>query len=683
MTAIAPYGRWASPLAAPDVARAKVTLSELCSDGRALFWLESRPAEAGRVVLVRCADGGPPVDHSPHGVSIRSRVHEYGGGAVCLVPGHADGAFAYVDQTDQRVWLCDGQAGENGPGEAVPRPLTPGPPRGTEHRHGGLAATPDGDWVLAVRETHRKGVAQPARYVVALPTRDGAREATLLEDHDFYGAPRVDGTGARLAVVVWDHPDMPWDASALVVVPLVRTDRRAGGDDEGATLTASGPPVTVAGGPAESVGQPAWQHDGSLRFVSDRGGWWQPYVHPGPLDAAVPSTGPVAVSAEAAEFHGPDWVLGQTTMAQRPDGSLVARRTAAGRDSLVRFARPEAVAAGPGPGAGPGLGPGSGNAAPLPQPCVSISTVCAHGDAVALIGSTPDAPANVWLLAPDQPARPLRPPAAGATALDPGDAAVAEPFSLEGRSGRSIFGALYRPTLSGTRGPVGQRPPLVVWCHGGPTSSCQAGLDLTLQFFTSRGFAVACVDYAGSSGHGRDYRNALWGRWGVADAEDCLDAALHLAARGDVDAGRLAIRGGSAGGMTALNALASGEGFGACASWYGVTDLLCLVDTTHDFEAHYTDRLIGPLPEARALYVERSPVTRAGAMAGSVLLLQGTDDAVVPRQQAERMRAALESAGRPCDLRFFEGEGHGFRRADTLTACLEFELGFYLEELHL
>jgi dipeptidyl aminopeptidase/acylaminoacyl peptidase len=674
MAATARYGRWASPLAASDVARAKVSLGELCSDGRALFWLESRPAEAGRVVLVRRADGGPPADHSPDGVSIRSRVHEYGGGALCLVPGHADGAFAYVDQTDQRVWFCDGPAAGDGPGAAVPRPLTPGPARGTEHRHGGLGATADGDWVLAVRETHRQGAAQPARCVVALPTRDGARDAVLLEGHDFYGAPQVDRTGARLAVVVWDHPDMPWDASALVVVRLVRTDHGVGGDDDGATLRAGGTPLTVAGGPAESVGQPAWQDDGSLRFVSDRGGWWQPYVHPDPLDTEAPSTGPVALSAEAAEFHGPDWVLGQTTMAQRPDRSLVARRTAAGRDSLVLFARSES---------GPGR---AGNIAPptvLPQPCVSISTVCVHGDAVALIGSTPDAPANVWLLAPGQPARPLRPTAPGATALDPRDAAVAEPFSLDGRSGRTVFGTLYRPTLSGTRGPVGQAPPLVVWCHGGPTSSCQAGLDLTLQFFTTRGFAVACVDYAGSSGHGREYRNTLWGRWGVADAEDCLDAALHLAACGDVDARRLAIRGGSAGGMTALNALASGEGFGACASWYGVTDLLCLVDTTHDFEAHYTDRLIGPLPEARALYVERSPVTRAAAMAGSVLLLQGTDDAVVPRQQAERMRAALESAGRPCDLRFFEGEGHGFRRADTLTACLELELGFYLEELRL
>ena len=246
-----------------------------------------------------------------------------------------------------------------------------------------------------------------------------------------------------------------------------------------------------------------------------------------------------------------------------------------------------------------------------------------------------------------------------------------------------MHGTLFRPTLRGTEGPPGTAPPLVTWCHGGPTSSCQAGFDPTLQFFTTRGFAVACVDYAGSSGYGRDYRCALWGRWGVADSEDCLDAALHLAARGEVDRRRIAIRGGSAGGMTALNALAAGEGFAACVSWYGVTDLLGLVATTHDFEAHYTDRLIGPLPASRRLYEERSPVHRARSMQGSVLLLQGTEDPVVPPAQAEGMRAALDAAGTPCELEFFDGEGHGFRRADTLTACLEAELAFYLRELHL
>jgi dipeptidyl aminopeptidase/acylaminoacyl peptidase len=253
-----------------------------------------------------------------------------------------------------------------------------------------------------------------------------------------------------------------------------------------------------------------------------------------------------------------------------------------------------------------------------------------------------------------------------------------------------VHGTLYRPRrrprhrdTAASEPTDTSPPPLITWCHSGPTSACQPGLDLTLQFFTTRGFAVACVDYAGSTGYGRDYRVALWGQWGVADAEDCLDAARHLADHGDVDPDRMAVRGGSAGGMTALNALAAGEGFTACTALYAVTDLLSLAATTHDFEAHYNDRLIGPLPEARDLFVERSPVSRADAMKGAVLLLQGTDDAVVPPAQAERMRDALVAAGTPCDLRFFEGEGHGFRRADTLTTCLEAELAFYLEVLHL
>ncbi len=454
---------------------------------------------------------------------------------------------------------------------------------------------------------------------------------------------------------------MPWDAAAVLVVQLGRGACSAHGDG---TLVAAGPAHQVAGGAAEAVGQPAWNRDGSLRFVSDRSGWWQPYLHPGTPDVAAE---PSPLSDAAAEFHGPDWVLGQCTMAEAADGTLIARMTASGRDSLVRLDQRG--------------GDRTAQPVPLEQPCVSITAVCAHGEGLALIGSTPDTPPNVWVLSPGVRARPLRPPA-GVT-LGGSDVAVGEPFTLTGRRGRPVHGTLFRPARRGIHGPAGDAPPLVTWCHGGPTSSCQAGFDPTLQFFTTRGFAVACVDYAGSSGYGRAYRCALWGQWGVADSEDCLDAALHLAGRGDVDPARMAVRGGSAGGMTALNALAAGEGFAACVSWYGVTDLMGLVATTHDFEAHYTDRLIGPLPGSRRLYDERSPVHRAASMKGSVLLLQGIDDPVVPPAQAEGMRTALDAAGTRCDLHFFEGEAHGFRRADTLTACLEAELAFYRQELHL
>jgi dipeptidyl aminopeptidase/acylaminoacyl peptidase len=646
-------------LTAAEVARGKVSLSELQSDGEALYWLEARPAEAGRVVLVRAGPDGLLQDHSPPGVSIRSRVHEYGGGAVTLVPGWGPGAFAYVDLAHQRVWLSEGAGAGAGAG-TEPRPLTPSPPARTRWRHGGLSATPDGDWVLAVRESEGDGAAAPDRCIVALSTRHAhPTESTLADGHDFFGAPRVALDGGRLAVVVWDHPDMPWDASSVVVLEL--------GRDGAGLLVARGAPRRVAGGPDESVGQPAWQRDGSLRFVSDRHGWWQPYRWPG-SPSMPPRTEPLT-DAEA-EFHGPDWVLGQATMAEQADGSLVARMTADGRDALVVLA--------------PGTPP-SHPTRLLVQPCVSISGLCAHHAGFALIGSAADALVNVWVALPDEPARPLR-PASGALSLGPGDVARGEPFVLAGRSGRPVHGTLYRPPRPGASdrpGADGRPPPLVAWCHSGPTSNCQAGLDPTLQFFTSRGFAVACVDYAGSSGYGRAYRCALWGQWGVADAEDVLDAALHLAARGDVDVARLAVRGGSAGGMTALNALAAGEGFAACTASFGVTDLLGLAATTHDFEAHYTDRLIGPLPAARRLYEERSPINRVADMTGSVLLLQGTEDPVVLPAQAERMRDALVAAGVPCDLRFFEGEGHGFRRAETLMACLEAECAFYLSELRL
>ena len=336
----APFGFWPSPLGAEQAAAGRVSLSELTSDGVRLYWLESRPSESGRVVLVRSA-GDAVEELSPGGVSIRSRVHEYGGGASCLVPEHGPGAFAYVRLDDQRVWLTDG-------GSAAPRALSSEPPPGEIWAHGGLCATPDGDWIVAVREAHRPGNSRPRHCLVAVGTRvDNVGESIVAEGHGFYGAPRVNDAGDRLATVVWDHPDMPWDSSAVVVIPLeVVLDHVTATS----RLTAAGAPWVVAGGPDESVGQPAWRLDGGLRFVSDRQRWWQPYLHPGTAGAhpAEPMTD------EEAEFHGPDWVLGQTTMVEMRDGSLVARRTSGGRDSLVHITAPQA------------------SPKVLSQPCVSI-----------------------------------------------------------------------------------------------------------------------------------------------------------------------------------------------------------------------------------------------------------------------------------------------------------------------
>jgi len=624
-----------------------------------VYWLESRPLEGGRVVFVRGDTDGDRQgveDLSPEGVSIRSRVHEYGGGACCLVPGHGPGAFAYVDLADQRVWW---QSGAGGP----PRPLSGEPVDGERWAHGGLGASADGAWVVAVREVHGADGGSPRRLVVALATgTDDVGESILASGHDFYGAPRLDPQSRRLATVVWDHPDMPWDRSSVEVVPL------------GTDLVATGRPWLAEGGDDVSVGQPAWRHDGTLRFVSDRHGWWQPHCHSG-LPEGPPAA---ALTRAAAEFHGADWALGQSTMVELADGRLIARMTSEGRDSLVLIADPERPPQ------------------PVAQPCVAISALCGHGEGIAYIGAPPDGPANVWALGPlSRPAAPpaaalrpagLRPaglrPAARAD-LGPEDVSVGEAFSFVGRSGRVVHGLAYRPALRATAGPPGSLPPLVVGCHAGPTGSVSAGYDAMVQFFTSRGFAFASVDYAGSTGYGREYRCSLWGLWGVADAEDCLDAARALAAEGRVDATRMAVRGASAGGLTALNALASGEGFVAAVAWYGVTDLLGLAATTHDFEAHYSDRLVGPLPAARRTYEARSPLHRAAEIKGSVLLLQGAEDPVVPPAQAQSLRDALIAEGRHCEVRLFAGEGHGFRRAETLEAAFEAELGFYLRVLGL
>ncbi len=362
----------------------------------------------------------------------------------------------------------------------------------------------------------------------------------------------------------------------------------------------------------------------------------------------------------------------------------MARVTFDGRDQIAVFGRPDA-----GDPAAPTDFP--------PTPCVSITTMCAHGDGVVVLGATPDRPSALWSWAPAPHRAPEVPTLSSTIAPRPADIAHGTPLHFEGRTGRTVHATLYRPTLTDidldidldidpqTEPPPDTRAPLIVFCHSGPTANTTPGFDPALQFFTTRGFAVATVDYAGSSGYGRTYRQGTLQRaqWGVADAHDCLDTALHLATHHRIDATRMAIRGTSAGGFTALNALAAGEGFTACASWYGVTDLLRLAATTHDFEAHYNDRLVGPLPEAEARYVTRSPVNHAAAMTGAVLLLQGADDPVVPLSQAQILHDALRASGRLCELHVFEGEGHGFRRAETLAAAYRAELAFYRTHLRL
>jgi len=642
-------GWWPSPWSAAQVAAGKVSRAGLLADGASVYWTESRPDEGGRQVVVRCEPDGPPgtapVDVSPVGASVRSRVHEYGGGAATV----ARGVLFYVDQDDQAWHRLDPGA------DAAPVRLGADGDPVVDVRHADGRLTPDGRWLVSVEE--RLGPDGATHRLLAVPAGGPGPPTVLAAPGDFVAAPRPSPDGRWLAWTTWDHPAMPWDAGRLQVAPLA-----AGG----------GPPVlgtavTVAGGPDTSVGQPRWCADGSLLFVDDRTGWWLPYRVPA---AAFDGTGPgpgdaVPLIGDEAEYHGPDWVFGRHTFDELADGSLLAVRRSEGRDRLVLL-RP--------PPAGPDAGGWSRH--DVDQPCVALAGVVTRdGRTAAVLGSTPTEAQSVFAVDPTGVVPPRRLSADPAVAVDPDRASL--PVSRVGRAGGVPVPGLFFAPVNPDVPPDGSRPPLVVFCHGGPTASAEAGYDPVVQFLTSRGIAVAVVDYRGSTGHGRAFRELLRGAWGEADVDDCVAFAESLAADGLVDGGRMAVRGTSAGGLTALGALIRSRCFAGAVAWYGVTDLLALAADTHDFESRYLDSLVGPLPASAPDYRSRSPIHHADRLSGRVLLLQGSDDPVVPPSQAESFAEQLRAAGVDCRLVVFEGESHGFRRASTIEAALTAELDFY------
>jgi dipeptidyl aminopeptidase/acylaminoacyl peptidase len=616
------------------VAAGRISRSFLRSDGQSLYWLENRPDAGERTVLVRAGGGEPPTTVSPDGVGIRSRVHEYGGGAYCLVPNAGAAArVAYVEEQSQRVMLA---------GDGAPMALTGEPPRGERWHHGDLVATSDGRWILAVRERIEPAGAV-THSIVWIDAAGPARSGTLCGGRGFYMAPRPDASLRTLAWVAWDHPDMSWYSSELWVGTLHAT---------GAGLEVVSERL-VDGGPGVSVTQPLWMGERDLLYLSDRSGWWQPWRWAGGE--------PERLCDEESDFADPDWQLGQTTLVPLGGDHLGCtwRRDGLGGVGVLSLA--------------------SGRVDVVSQPCVAVAGLCAHDGGMAWLGATPVSSTGVWWIGEDGDAELVEP--APPVSIAPQDVSAAEPLSFVAASGRTVRLLFYAPHLRDVEAPSGIRPPLVVFCHGGPTAAAGSGLDLFVQLLTTRGYAVAAVNYAGSSGEGRALRVALDGAWGEADVDDCLDAARWLAAQGRVAEDRMAIRGTSAGGLTALGALVRARVFAAAVTWYGVTDLLSLAAATHDFELHYLDRLVGPLPGARERYRERSPVNRVGDLHGAVLLLQGLDDVVVPPQQAESMVAALHARGVRCEYLAFAGEGHGFRRLDTLRAAYQAELAFYEEIL--
>jgi dipeptidyl aminopeptidase/acylaminoacyl peptidase len=493
---------------------------------------------------------------------------------------------------------------------------------------------------VCVRERH-PGPGRVVNDLVAVPAV-GGEPVVVAAGADFYAAPRLSPDGGRLAWLAWDLPRMPWDGTDLWV---------AGVDLD----TAAGPAVSgarrVAGGPRESVSQPRWSPGGQLHWVSDRSGWWNLYSEAGG-----------ALAPAEAEFAGPDWVFGQSSYTFLPGGGLVAAWEGPGRLASL------------------GLVAGGGRATPLDLPFTSISNLQPLGPSTvaALAASPTSAPAVVTVDVGTGEWRTVRSSRDGAAPILAGAISEPRPIRFTSAGGRTAHAFHYPPRLAGCSGPPGERPPLIVRSHGGPTSAAVPALNLDIQFWTSRGIAVVDVDYGGSSGYGRAYRELLDGQWGVVDVEDCVAAARHLADAGEVDGGRLVIRGSSAGGFTTLCALTFHPGrFAAGASYYGVADLEALAADTHKFESRYLDRLVGPYPEARELYRQRSPVHAADRIRSPVALFQGLEDAVVPPSQAEALVAALRANRVPFAYVTFEGEQHGFRRAETLQRAVEAELWFY------
>jgi dipeptidyl aminopeptidase/acylaminoacyl peptidase len=524
-----------------------------------------------------------------------------------------DGVVWFANFDDQRVYRVGPEGG------APPLAVTPEPPSPRSVRFADFDVSPDGTRLAAVRERHLASGEVVNDLVLLAGNGSSTEPEVIAGGHDFYAAPRF-GLDGRLAWLSWDHPNMPWDGTELWV---------------------SGRDTPLAGGPDESISQPRWDPDGKLWWTSDGTGFWNLY-----RDGHV-------VVEEDAEYSGPDWVFGQSTYTVLPDGTVVAARTRGGLGQLTVDGQPLATS------------------------YTSFSSVVADGaDAVvAEAASARQSPAVVRIdvrTGAVDVIRRSRPDAFVAGCLS-----APEPITFPTDGGLDAHALFYRPANPDFEGPADELPPLVVMSHGGPTSAAQSDLNLKIQYFTSRGLAVVDVDYGGSSGYGRAYRRRLDGQWGVVDVADCVNAARHLAAAQRVDGARMAIRGGSAGGFTTLCALTFSDVFAVGASFYGVADLASLAADTHKFESRYLDRLVGPWPEAADVYHERSPIHAADRMSAPVILFQGVEDKVVPPAQSEIMVAALRDKGLPVAYVTFEGEQHGFRKAETIVRAAEAELWFY------
>lgn len=613
----APFGTWLSPIGAADIARNSIRLGQIMLDMGDIYWSELRSSEGGRTAIMRRDGGGGLTEVLPSGFSARSKVHEYGGGAFCIVRGR----LWFCNDADQRIYVMD--IG----GEATP--ITADGP----YRYADLIIDCERSRLLCVREDHT-AEGEPINAIVAVGF-DG-RVEILADDADFYAAPRLSPNGDDIAWIQWHHPNMPWDEAELMLACL---------DDQGRAID----PVRITG-EGEAAFQPEFGPDGCLYCVSDRNGWWNLY--------RVTEGGMNCVYAIEAEFGLPHWVFGMRTYDFSGAGRIVVSFLL---DGISKLAEIDIL---------------SGDVRTIPVPHIEIGGVRARDGRVFYIGGgmrTSSAVVEVnlengstFVIRPSQNSIP-----------DSGSISVAQPVVFKTKDNETAHGFFYPPMNASFEAPSGDLPPLIVKSHGGPTGQTGCAYEPKIQFWTTRGFAVLDVNYRGSTGFGRRYRQLLDGKWGVADMEDCVAGALMLVDQGLVDGERMAITGGSAGGYTTLCALTFSDVFKAGASHYGIGDLEALASDTHKFESHYLNRLVGNWPAECKTYAARSPIQHTNRLSCPVIFFQGLEDKVVPPNQAEDMVAVLRKKGIPVAYLPFVGEGHGFRQSANIRRALEGELSFY------
>jgi dipeptidyl aminopeptidase/acylaminoacyl peptidase len=624
-----PYGSWPSTLTAARVTAGALRLDQIQLDGDDVYWLEGRASEGGRNVIVSAfAPSAPgasvdtsalrriePVDVTPPGFNVRSRVHEYGGAAYTV----HNGAIYFTNFSDQQVY-------RQAPGEAPVAMTDPGAMwadyRVDTARHR----------LIGVREQDGVNV------IAAIPDR------VLVQGADFYSDPIVSPDGKFLAWLQWNHPNMPWDGTELWVGAF-NASGLIGVRDK------------IAGGSSESIFQPEWAPDGALYFVSDRSGWWNLYRW---LGKDVEAIHPMP-----AEFGKPQWTFSMVSYAFVSPTRMAATYTQNGRWKLAM------------------IDVYTKRFEPVDLPVQPLESIKANKDAIYFVGGSSTEPAAIVRLRSGGSSG----ASADRVAFDVLKSSASERIPREWISvpeavtfevkDRDVHAFYYPPTNPEVTAPPGDKPPLLVITHGGPTGATSDVLDPKIQFWTSRGFAVLDVDYSGSTGYGRPYRDRLKGQWGIVDVEDAVGGAEAMVAAGKADPERLIIRGGSAGGYTTLAALTFHKTFKAGASYYGISDLEVLQSDTHKFEARYNDSLIGPWPAARDVYRARSPIHFTDRLSCPIILFQGLEDKVVPPNQSEMMAEAVRKKGLKVKYVTFEAEQHGFRKAENIIKSLEEELSFY------